>query len=212
MKTVLCYGDSNTHGTPPLANPADSARYDRATRWPGVMAGLLGEGWHVVEEGLPGRTTVFDDPIEGKHKNGRRPLQAILESHCPLDVVVLKLGTNDLKQRFRNPPADIAAGVNILVNLIRTTPYQSVPPKILLVCPPPIRLAGWLGVMFEDGVETSAKLPALYEAVAALNGCAFLDAGTLIEVSPVDGIHYEASQHAILARAIAETVRALALR
>jgi len=106
--------------------------------------------------------------------------------------------------------SDIAAGANILVNLIRTTPYQAQPPRVLLVCPPPIRVAGWLGAIFEDGEETSTRLRPLYEAVAELNGCAFLDAGRYIEVSALDGIHYEASQHAILARAIGEAVKALA--
>src|SRR6185312_8487577 len=118
MRTVLCFGDSNTHGTRPMVSLEDDSRFDRSTRWPGVVEARLGDGWRVVEEGLPGRTTVHDDPIEGFHKNGQRYLQACLESHKPLDAIVLMLGTNDLKARFNLPASDIAAGAGVLLGII----------------------------------------------------------------------------------------------
>nr|MDQ3302571.1 hydrolase [Actinomycetota bacterium] len=89
MKTVLCYGDSNTWGS----NPETGERFAPHVRWPGVLAWELGDGFCVIEEGLPGRTTVRDDPIEGAHKNGRTYLRACLESHKPLDLVTVMLGT-----------------------------------------------------------------------------------------------------------------------
>ena len=85
MRSVLCYGDSNTHGQVPGGTPLD--RYGPAERWPGVMASELGVGWHVIEEGLSGRTTVRDDPIEGAHKNGRTYLRPCLQSHAVLDLI-----------------------------------------------------------------------------------------------------------------------------
>ena len=103
-RTVLCYGDSNTHGTPPMADLDAAGRFDAQTRWTCVAAQALGSGWTLIEEGQPGRTTVHDDPIEGPHRNRLRILPAILESHAPIDVVVLMLGTNDLKARFSVPP------------------------------------------------------------------------------------------------------------
>src|SRR5262245_18689824 len=106
MPTVLCYGDSNTHGTPPMSDMADQGRYPADQRWTGVLRRELGAGWTMIEEGLPGRTTVHDDPIEGVHKNGRRYLLPCLESHRPLDAIVLMLGTNDLKARFSLPAED----------------------------------------------------------------------------------------------------------
>src|SRR5262249_4462621 len=69
-RPLLCYGDSNTHGTKPLSVPGVLERFDPADRWPGVLREALGPGWTIVEEGLPARTTVHDDPIEGRHKNG----------------------------------------------------------------------------------------------------------------------------------------------
>jgi lysophospholipase L1-like esterase len=210
MKNVLCFGDSNTYGTPPMPGPEVSERFDRDTRWPGAMAAALGAGWNVIEEGLPGRTTVFDDPIEGKFKNGRRYLEACLESHRPLDVIVLTLGTNDLKARFGNPVEDIAAGVSILASIITAVPNQGKAAKLLIVCPPPILLAGFLGTMFAGGDVKSRQFPPLFKAVAQQWGADFLDTGPLIKVSDLDGIHYEASQHAILAKAITAKVRELA--
>jgi lysophospholipase L1-like esterase len=210
MKNVLCFGDSNTFGTPPMSGPEDEARFDGKTRWPGVMRKILGHSWHVIEEGLPGRTTIRDDLIEGDYKNGRRYLAACLESHRPLDVIVLMLGTNDLKARFGAPPEDIAGGVDILAGIIATVPnLGALPAKLLIICPPPILLAGWLGVMFAGGIEKSKALPPLYEAVARKHRADYLDAGTLISVSPVDGIHYDEAAHLSLGQTIAAKVQSM---
>src|SRR5579871_481979 len=100
MKRIMCYGDSNTHGTAPMKDMDDVHRLGPDERWPCIMAKTLGAGWTLVEEGLPGRTTVHDDPIEGVYKNGKSFLPGCLESHWPLDAIVVMLGTNDLKPRF----------------------------------------------------------------------------------------------------------------
>ncbi len=211
MKSVLCFGDSNTYGTPPMRSREEEGRFDAKTRWPGVMRKTLGHAWHVIEEGLPGRTTIRDDLIEGTFKNGRRYLAACLESHRPLDVIVLTLGTNDLKARFGAPPEDIAAGIDILSGIIKATPNGGRPPaRLLIVCPPPIRLVGFLGTMFAGGVEKSQALPTLYATVARRHGADFLDAGTLVEVSPVDGIHYAEAAHRTLGETIAAKVQEMA--
>ncbi len=103
MKTVLCYGDSNTWGS----DPETGERFAPEVRWPGVMARELGDGFHVIEEGLPGRTTLREDPIEGSYKDGRAYLTPCLESHRPIDLVTIMLGTNDLRVLelpfFRHP-------------------------------------------------------------------------------------------------------------
>jgi len=107
LKTILCYGDSNTYGCKPVGFDilekgivAADLRFGQEQRWTGVLGQELGEGYRVIEEGLNGRTTVFDDPVEGKHKNGVSYLLPCLESHAPLDYVSLMLGTNDLKKDF----------------------------------------------------------------------------------------------------------------
>ena len=95
---ILTFGDSNTHGTPPMTDRITYARYDAATRWPQVMARTL--GWDLVEEGLPGRTAQFDDPCMDGLMNGYPALRQALQSHGPLDVLTVMLGTNDVKTRF----------------------------------------------------------------------------------------------------------------
>ena len=105
VKKILCYGDSNTWGY----NPHTELRYPRAVRWTGVLQRGLGPAYHVIEEGLNGRTTVWDDPIEG-YKSGKEYLVPCLETHKPMDLVVIMLGTNDLKHRFSLTAFDIATG------------------------------------------------------------------------------------------------------
>ena len=112
---ILCFGDSNTWGYAPVS--AD--RYPADVRWTGVMAHLLGDRFHVTEEGQNGRTTVWDDPLEGGHKNGLVYLTACLESHHPIDLVILMLGTNDLKARFSLTALDISLGAERLVQTIQ---------------------------------------------------------------------------------------------
>ncbi len=98
MKTILCFGDSNTWGARPLTSLNDITRYGPDVRWGSVLRGTLGEGFWVVEEGLNGRTTVWPDPVEGEYKSGKSYLPACLESHAPLDLAAIMLGTNDLNQ------------------------------------------------------------------------------------------------------------------
>lgn len=209
-RTVLCFGDSNTHGSPPAkALGKSSPRYDRNTRWPTLLAKHLGAGWHVIEEGHPGRTTVHDDPIEGTHRNGITVLPSLLESHKPIDVVILMLGTNDLKGRFSVNATDIALSLERLIATIRA--FACGPngqnPGILLVSPPPIIEIGCLAEMFEGGQAKSHGLAAAIAAAAARAKVSFLDAGAHIAVSPIDGIHYEPDAHATLALALAAALR-----
>ena len=103
QKNILCFGDSNTWGFPPDCG----ARYDRETRWPGVLQQQLGEDYYVIEEGLPGRNTVWDDPVEGG-KNGLKQLVPLIHSHMPLDLLIIMLGTTDFKNRFSVSPRDIS--------------------------------------------------------------------------------------------------------
>ena len=166
-RTILCYGDSNTHGTMPMPDLGAMGRYGPGVRWPGQLAALL-PGWQVIEEGLPGRTTVHDDPIEGAHRNGLTVLPAILESHRPIDVVILMLGTNDLKQRFSVNALDIALSLAKLVLAIRASGCgpDGAAPGVILVAPPPILEVQDLGVMFAGGEAKSHELGPRLAALA----------------------------------------------
>jgi lysophospholipase L1-like esterase len=206
MKTILCYGDSNTWGYSPLLQ----GRCSRAERWPGVLRNQLGAEYLVIEEGLGGRTTVWNDPVEGEHKNGKTYLLPCLETHQPLDLVVLLLGTNDLKARFGIDAFDIAKGAGVLVQMIQKsyTGPNGHAPQVLLLAPPPVAaLAGTdFMEMFAGAEEKSRKLGSAYRRVAAELGCAFLDAGEIIVSSPLDAIHFDPPEHDKLGRAVAQQI------
>jgi lysophospholipase L1-like esterase len=210
-RTILCFGDSNTHGTIAMTAPEDRRRHPRAARWPSVMAARLGAGWEVICEGLPGRTSVFDDPVEGAHKNGLRMLPGLLESHRPLDLVIVMLGTNDTKHRFAAPAGDIARGLERLALTIRQSGCgpDGAAPRVLLAAPVPVIETGLLAGMFEGAAKKSRALaPALREA-AARQQAGFVDLAAVAEADPVDGIHLTAEAQAAIGAAMAAAVQDL---
>ncbi len=210
MKTILCYGDSNTWGCIPKSDPTlPSERFGWEERWTGVVRQTLGAGYWVIEEGLNGRTTVWDDPIEGLYKNGKSYLLPCLESHRPLDLVVLMLGTNDLKKRFSVPAADIAKSVGALIEVILTSASgpDNGTPQMLLLCPPPVAQLTHFAEMFEGAEAKSHQLAAHYQQVAAAFGCAFLNTAEVIISSDIDGIHFEAAEHRKLGERVATLVK-----
>lgn len=184
-------------------------RFGRADRWPGIAAKAL-PGWELIEEGHPGRTTVHDDPVEGPHRNGLRVLPALLETHRPIDLVLFMVGTNDLKGRFSVNAADIAVSLEKLVSVVRTStagPWGRAP-DVLLVAPPPIVEVGCLAEMFAGGAAKSELMGARIADAAARAGVPFVDAGAHIQVSEIDGIHYDMATHHVLGQVLAETVKA----
>ncbi len=213
MKTVLCYGDSNTHGTLPSADPTIHRRLGPDERWPGVVRKRLARDWLVIEEGLGGRTTVRDDPIFGAHKNGLAGLPIALESHQPIDLVVLMLGTNDLKVLYSMTAIDIARAHTVLIERIRgaiaSGPDGRRGPDVLVVSPPRVLEVGQQVEIRAGAAAKSARLGALLGDVARTSGVAFLDAASVIEPSPIDGVHFEAPEHLKLGNAIADKIFSL---
>ncbi len=209
MPTIVCYGDSNTHGY----DAATMGRFPKDVRWPGVLAAELGAGIaEVIEEGLNGRTTIWDDPyLDGR--NGRTYLLPCLRSHAPVDVLVLMLGTNDLKSILGRSAAEIAAGVGALVGMALTSGSgpDGAAPRVLLVAPPgPGEVTARSEVWgFGEARAKGERMPALYRTVAEMNGVAFLDGSAIAELDPADGVHLTPEGHAILGAAVAEAVRAL---
>ena len=211
MPTIVCFGDSNTHGTRPMRDLNDAGRFDAATRWPGRLATQLGPEATIIEEGHPGRTTINDDPIEGVHKNGFVGLQIALETHRPIDLVIIMLGTNDLKARFSKTGLDIGISAEKLLQLVAASeagPGKQ-PPKCLLVAPPPILETGCLEEMFAGGAAKSQQFARVYAEAASRQRQAFFDAGRVIASSPMEGIHFEADAHQMLGDALASEVRSL---
>jgi len=205
-RVVLCYGDSNTWGW----IPAEGGRFPRDVRWPGVLAAELGAGWHVIEEGLGGRTTVFDDPLQ-PGRNGRKHFLPCLLSHDPLDLVVIGLGTNDLKVRYSASAADIARGVAVLAELAlesRVGPGGESPKVLLLGLPTlgplddrPDELAG--------GAEKAVAMRPYLREWAALLGVELLELHELVGYSQRDGFHLEAESHRLIGEAVAARIQAV---
>jgi lysophospholipase L1-like esterase len=212
QRVLVCFGDSNTHGTPPRAGVDTRPRYGPDERWPGLLATALGPGWRVHEEGLPGRTTVHPDPVEGAHLSGLAALPMVLGTHSPVDLLVIMLGTNDLKARFSVGAADIAASVEALVRTARAYCLGSgrPVPDLLLVAPAPVSEVGESAPVFRGGAEKSRELAPLLRAVAERAGAGFLDAGAHVRASDVDGIHLDAGAHRALAAAVHAAVTARA--
>jgi lysophospholipase L1-like esterase len=204
MRTVLSYGDSNTWGY----EPATGKRFPEDARWPGVLARELGEGFRVIEEALNGRTTVRDDSVE-EYKNGKDYLRPCLESHAPLDVVILALGVNDLKARFFASASDVADGAGVLVSIVQRSGAapNGGSPTVLLVTPPPVGVLTELALMFAGAEEKSRGFSRQYRRVAQKYGCVLLDAGEVVRVSDRDGIHLEAREHCKLGEAVAASVK-----
>jgi lysophospholipase L1-like esterase len=204
MKTILCYGDSNTWG----ADPVKGVRFGIDERWPGVLRNQLGEGFHVIEEGLCGRTTVWNDPIEG-YKSGKEYLIPCLDTHSPVDIVIIMLGTNDLKRRFSLASVDIANGAAVLVDIVKRScagPNRTAP-KVLLLAPPQIMEMSYFSEMFEGGAEKSLKFGEYYKRVAEERGCEFMNTAEIIKSSRTDGIHFEITEHKKLGKTVAEKIK-----
>ena len=202
MRTVMLFGDSNTHGTLPVSDLGGSARMPAADRWTTHFANHLPQ-WDVIVEGQPGRTTVHDDPIEGAHRNGLTVLPALLESHAP-DSVVIMLGTNDLKPRFAAGPQDVAFGLERLAKTIRAWRPDT---HLMLIAPPAITESGPLAQMFAGGAAKSHHLTAEIAAAARRAGTAFFDASPHLAVSPIDGVHYTPDAMPAFGLALAEAFR-----
>lgn len=204
MRSVLCFGDSNTYGHP--AADRTGERHGIDVRWPSVLRGLLGPDWLVIEEGLSGRTTVSDDPIEGSEKNGRRYLRPCIMSHKPLDLIIIMLGTNDLKARFNKTASEIAMGVGALVQDIKDMhQVMNKPlPEILVVSPPPMLddLREWEALFACGGKEKSRQLASEYEKLADSAETHFFDAGSAVTCSELDGFHLSPEGHVLLAHAM----------
>ncbi|MFB9948607.1 SGNH/GDSL hydrolase family protein [Rhizobium puerariae] len=212
MRTLLVYGDSNTYGASPIQADGTSFRYGPEIRWPMRLARALHPDWRVIDEGLPGRTTVHDNPFTGAHKNGLSVLPAILESHAPMDAVAVMLGTNDLKARLNLPANEIAEGLKRILLRIRAGACgpDGTQPKLLIIAPAPISEVPPHDEILAGGAEKSRRLAPLFESLAGEMGAAFFDAGSVAAASGVDGVHLSEEAHIALADALLPVIRALA--
>ncbi len=206
MKTILCYGDSNTWGFIPCTENYQSSstkRYSREVRWPGRLQQSLGPEFYVIEEGLNSRTTNLDYQVP-PNRNGATYLPPCLYSHAPVDLVVLALGGNDLKSYFGRTPEDVCNGMGELVDIIQSSRYGSqmkAAPNILLLSQPiPLPVAEEYvdeagNQVFKDLVTRAKALVPLYRNLAAQKQCHFLDLSNDVIPSAFDGAHLDEKAH-----------------
>ena len=209
-KHIVCFGDSNTHGY--CADPADCAdhgdRFNEDERWTCLLQQKLGKEYLVLEEGLSGRTTVFQDALH-ESMAGIDVIYSTLMSHEPVDLLIIMLGTNDTKERFCANAAAIAVGMERLIKKCKDTEcWGNHAPNILAVCPPPLGDGFHDEVMGPGCVEKSKALAPYMRAVAERNGVHFLDAKEC-EFNPVDFTHLTKKGHAQLASLLAALVPGL---
>ncbi len=210
---ILCYGDSNTYGF----TPGKMGRYPENIRWPGKLADILGEKYRVYEAGLNGRTTDIDDEYD-RFLNGIKYIDISIRMAMPLDLIIIMLGSNDLKSRYNRTAEDIAAGAEkVALRAQRVTAaydFTGKSSKILLISPPKLGMpesSDTLAFFKENfsvpkAMEESEMFGSLYRAVAEKLGAYFLDAASCTVPSEIDGLHLSVESHLALASAVAEKV------
>ncbi len=209
-KRIICFGDSNTWGY----NPINGSRYDENTRWPMVLQKLLGDDYQIIEEGQNGRTIANADPWEWGCKCGMDYIIPMVESQKPFDLLIIMLGSNDLKAKFHLPAGDIAGSLqNMLMKTKSFIQYQcGIQPKILIVSPPYLGdgLASSPFASFFDVdtvIENSKQLARWYELVAKQFDCEFMDAAAFCRAGEADSLHLMEEGHRQLAEAIYDKIR-----
>ena len=207
MKHILCFGDSNTFGYQALTH----GRYEYFERWTGCLQSLLGPSFRIIEEGCNHRTTVYEDAVF-PGRAGNQCLPVCLDSHKPIDLVILCLGTNDLRTLFHVTSYDSAAGLYRLIRIIQHHEYEEGfrAPKILIVSPVEVEevVLQYPHYGFtEDSIAKSRDLKYRYQEVASLFSCDFLDASEVASASQEDGLHLDVQNHWKLAAALAAKVQ-----
>jgi lysophospholipase L1-like esterase len=204
MRHIFVYADSLTWGI----IPETRRRLPFEERWPGVLERELnraGHGVRITEDCLNGRRTVWEDPFK-PGRNGLAGLAQRIESHAPLALVILMLGTNDFQFSHPHNNAWTAAeGMAALVAEIRRAPIEPGMPvaPVLVICPPPIRAPkGSIAAKFAGAEARCAGLAEAYRTTTSRMGCGFFDAGSVTESSRVDGVHLDPDQHLTLGRAL----------
>jgi lysophospholipase L1-like esterase len=211
MKTILAYGDSITWGSNPAAGGQRHAPEDR---WPNVLAAGLGPGFEVISEGMRGRTTAFDDNLADGDRNGARLLPSLLYTHAPLDLVILMLGTNDLKPATAGSAAAVMLGMKRCIEIVlKHSPRLPglAPAKVLLVAPPRIVPTpdAFFSALFEGAAAESEKIAGLFKLLSIEFDTGYCDAGSLATASPIDGVHLDAANTRAIGLGLVPVVRSM---
>ncbi|CAD2223931.1 conserved hypothetical protein [Pseudoalteromonas sp. 3J6] len=191
---ILCFGDSNTFGT----SPVDGKRLPAHERWPGILAELLGTGHLVIEAGQPNRTLVNNPPFSGD-KSGVKYLKPYLEAQ-PLDVIIIALGTNDLKARFALSAIDISKALEELILAIKAFYHGNAQPKVIILSPPKVHEVGSYKSIYAGAGIKAEQLSIEFKAVSERQACVFIDGFSLLAACESEGVHWPSEEHKRLAK------------
>jgi lysophospholipase L1-like esterase len=209
MKHILAFGDSLTWGF----QAGTWTRHPLADRWPNVLATGLGGTARVIEEGQNGRMTVHDDPYVMENRSGAVALPIVLSTHQPLDLVIIMLGSNDLKWEGRQRAIDARLGMARLVEIARTFPYKPgcAVPELLLMSPPHLTKTENedFAFYFDHAIAESKNLGYQYAKLAKEAGCQFFDAANVAKADPTDGIHLDAANTRAIGSALVPVVKGI---
>lgn len=202
MKKILCYGDSNTFGF----NPQNCKRYDKNTRWSGILSELLKNKFEIIEEGMNNRTGFFKNP-EGLKQSGSEYLPIYLQNHKDIDICILSLGTNDA-QFFYNLNSQITkTGLEKLISTIKDTNSDT---QIIII--PPVKItenilnSGFSLMFNKNSIETIKQIFPTFEQTAKENHCLYLDLNEIVSPCIYDGLHYSEDSHKIIAETLAKFI------
>ena len=204
-KRIVIFGDSNTWGYDAVTD----GRFNEKTMWPMVMAKTLGKKYRIYEEGLCGRTTVFDDPLN-EGLSGLSYILPCLQTHSPLDMLIIMLGTNDCKERFALTGANIALGMKRLVKKALAAEVWRDKPNILIIAPAPILKeceTSSVGKNMGKCSDKSYLIPEEYRLAAKELGVDFLDSTPIVEMNKIDFMHLTADSHIKLAEKVSEIIK-----
>lgn len=205
MKKILCYGDSNTFGF----IPENCKRYDKDSRWSGILSEILKENYQVIEEGMNNRTGFFKNP-EGLKQSGGEYLSVFLQNHRNLDICIISLGTNDA-QFFYN--LDENSTKNGLRNLIDSVREVNIKTNIIIV--PPVKItenilhSGFSMMFNRESIDKINKVFPIFEQIAKENNCLYFDFNQITSPAQKDGLHYTKESHTIIANKLAEFILAI---
>ena len=204
IKTIVCYGDSNTWGNVPNSD----LRYPHGVRWPSALQNILGSEYEVISEGLCGRT--LKSNIASPEKNGINYILPCILSHEPTEWLIIMLGTNDVKDKYKLSTDQIAQNLKETISIVRGAEIENRESlKILVICPPKIIVPkSGSNEQFKEGIEKSEQLTSLYKMVAQETNSFFLDAGIFTQSSDIDGVHLDELGHLELARVVANIILA----
>ena len=202
MKKILCFGDSNTFGF----NPETGGRFDKNSRWSGILSQIFADNYEVIEEGMNNRTGFFRNP-EGLKQSGGDYLHVCLENHKNIDICILSLGTNDAQIFYTLDECVAEKGLQNLIDVIKKSNPDA---KIIII--PPVKItkdllhSGFAAMFDENSIEKIQKIFHVFEKIAKDNNCFYFDFNKFVHPSKFDGIHYTKESHQVLAQRLAEFI------